>query len=192
MRVRKLTALLTATAIAVALQSAPVLASKPSPGQSRGSEKSAKINEPRAWLSDSRADNRHDHDDDRRRGDYHDRRDRDRWDDRWDDRGDWYRHTYEPRYYYPHHGYVVHRLPPRYRIVHYHAAPYYYGDGYWYRPYGASFMIVAPPIGLTLSFLPDVYTTHWFGGIPYYRANDIYYRWHPERRAYMVVTMPIG
>jgi hypothetical protein len=224
MRAGKLTVLLTATTLALALQSASVLASKPSPGQGR--DKSEKVdarggpprhadNERRTGFSDSRAGRR---DDDRRgddrdggwrddpryrdhrdRDDRHgddDRRDRDRWDrDRWDDDDrydhDRYRYTYD-RHYYPRRGHVVHRLPPRYRVVHYHGAPYYYGDGHWYRPYGPSFMIVAPPIGLTLSFLPDLYTTMWFGGIPYYRAHDVYYRWHPQRRAYMVVTLPIG
>ena len=47
-------------------------------------------------------------------------------------------------------------------------------------------------LGLMLSFLPDVYTTLWIGGIPYYRANDVYYRWRPDRRAYIVTALPPG
>jgi len=37
--------------------------------------------------------------------------------------------------------------------VHYHGSPYYYRGGIWYRPYGPSFMVVAPPIGI--GFFPS-------------------------------------
>ena len=138
------------------------------------------------WHHDDRDDRwRHD-DDDRRRDDrigfYSYSRDYDRRD-------------YDRRYYdhdYYRRGYVVPRLPVGYRVVRYYDVPYYFGGGAWYRPYGSNFTIVSPPIGLMVSFLPDVYTTLWLGGIPYYRANDVYYRWHPQRRAYIVTALPIG
>ena len=70
---------------------------------------------------------------------------------------------------HPHHGY-------------HGGSPYYYGGGGWYRPYGARFMVVAPPF----------YTTLWFGGAPYYYANDTYYRYHAARREYVVAEPTRG
>ena len=43
-----------------------------------------------------------------------------------------------------------------------------------------------------VSFLPDAYTTLFIGGVPYYYANDVYYRWRPEHRAYIVTALPPG
>jgi hypothetical protein len=119
-----------------------------------------------------------------------DRWDDDRWDDdRWDDDRRHERHSYE-RDYYPRHGHFVTRLPHRHRVVHHHGHRYYYADGRWYQPYGPRFMVVAPPFGLVVPFLPDVYTTLYFGGVPYYRAHDAYYVWQPRARGYVVTNGP--
>lgn len=162
------------------------------------------------WRADRRDDGRrdyrreddwrgHDRDDDRRDHDRdHDWGDRNR-DDDWRDHdrhryGDRYRHDYRDynrgRYYHPRYGYTVTHLPHRHRIVHHHGARYFYGDGFWYQPFGAGFMIVAPPIGLVVPFLPDAYTTLFFGGVPYYRAHDVYYVWRPHLRGYVVTDPP--
>jgi hypothetical protein len=53
-------------------------------------------------------------------------------------------------------------------------------------------MVVAPPIGIGVGFLPPYYTTVWFGGIPYYYADQTYYLWRPERREYVVTQPPAG
>lgn len=179
------------------------------PGQ-RGDDRRVSFSQVR---NDERGDDgrgRHDdrgHDRDNDRHDWRDDRDhRDHWrdDDRrdWDrdwrghdrDRYDLYRHTthVHRHYYYPRHGHVIYRLPHRHRVVYHYGTPYYFGDGFWYRPYGPAFMIVAPPIGLIISFLPEAHTTLWIGGIPYYAANDVYYRWKPEHRAYVVTELPRG
>jgi hypothetical protein len=158
---------------------------------------------------DGRDHDGHDRDHDRRRDrdrdwdhDRHLDRDRHDWDrddhkrfysySRDDDRRYYYDHHVHDRVYYPRRGYIVPRLPRGYRVVRYYGVPYYFGGGSWYRPYAASFTVVAPPIGLMVSFLPDVYTTLYVGGVPYYYANDVYYRWHPQHRAYIVTTLPIG
>jgi len=122
---------------------------------------------------------------------YDDRRDYDRrYDDRrYDDRRDYDRRHYEERYY-PSRGYVVPRLPHSHRVVHYHGDRYYYGDGAWYRPYGPNFMVVAPPIGLVVSFLPEVQATLFFGGIPYYQAGPVYYARRPGYGGYVVAQPP--
>jgi len=121
-------------------------------------------------------------------------------DRRQDDRGERYRderHRYDhdyrewnPPQYYPRRGYVVERLPPRHRVVHYHGDRYYYSDGAWYRPYGPQFVVVTPPLGLVVSFLPDFHTTVYFGAVPYYRAGPVYYVWHPRARGYVVTDGP--
>jgi hypothetical protein len=59
--------------------------------------------------------------------------------------------------------------------VFYHNTRYHFQGGVWYRPEGRRFLVVAPPIGLFIPFLPPFYSTIWFGGIPYYYANEVYY-----------------
>ena len=93
--------------------------------------------------------------------------------------------------YYPPPGHVVHRLPPGYHVAHHRHERYYYGGGVWYRPYGPYFTVIAPPIGIGVSFLPNFYTTVWFGGVPYYYANTVYYVRRPDGPGY-VVTEPPG
>jgi hypothetical protein len=116
------------------------------------------------------------------RDDDRDHRDDDR---RYDNRRGWDSHYYPPR-----RGYVVHHLPPRYRVVHHHGHRYYYGGGAWYRPYGPRYVVVDPPVGLVISFLPQFSTTLHVGGVPYYRAGPVYYVWNPRARGYVVTDGP--
>jgi hypothetical protein len=50
--------------------------------------------------------------------------------------------------------------------------------------------VVGPPIGVFVPILPPFYTTVWFGGLPYYYANDAYYVWRERERSYEVVDPP--
>jgi hypothetical protein len=93
---------------------------------------------------------------------------------------------------YPVRGYVAPVLPRGYVSVRYRNSPYYFHRGAWYRPYGPRFIVVRPPIGVGIGFLPPFYTTVWFGGVPYYYADDTYYLWRPERREYVVTRPPAG
>jgi hypothetical protein len=70
--------------------------------------------------------------------------------------------------------------------------PYYFHGGVWYRPNGGGFVVVGPPIGVFVPVLPAYYTTVWFGGFPYYYANDTYYNWVPAQGQYEVVDPPAG
>jgi len=104
----------------------------------------------------------------------------------WDhDRRDWDTHRHSAR-----RDEVVHYLPPRHRVVHYHGYPYYYAGGYWYRPYGRRYVVTDPPVGLVVSFLPQFSTTLYFGGVPYYRSGPVYYVWSPRARGYVVTERP--
>jgi hypothetical protein len=69
---------------------------------------------------------------------------------------------------------------------------YWYHGGNWYAPHGSRWIVVAPPFGVYVPFLPGFYSTLWFGGVPYYYANDVYYLWRSERNAYEVVAPPDG
>jgi hypothetical protein len=60
----------------------------------------------------------------------------------------------------------------------------YWHGGYWPRAYyGWSYP-------LYLGFLPALYATYWWGGIPYYYVNDVYYNWNAADNNYVAVDPP--
>jgi len=103
-------------------------------------------------------------------------------------------YTFDKRYnhnqFYPGRGYNVRQLPPGAFAVRGGGGQYYYRGGAWYRPYGGGFVVIAPPIGLMIPVLPPLYTTVWFGGIPYYYADDTYYTWSADQQGYVVSDPP--
>lgn len=103
-----------------------------------------------------------------------------------------YDNRYNHNRNYPVRGYVARALPRGYVNVRYRGSPYYFHGGVWYRPYGPRYVVVRPPFGVGIGFLPPFYTTVWFGGVPYYYADDTYYLWRPERREYVVTQPPAG
>jgi len=90
--------------------------------------------------------------------------------------------------YYPSRGYYVHELPPGRVVV--GGGRYYYHGGVWYEPRGPGWVVVGPPVGVFVPVLPVAYTTVYFGGVPYYYANDAYYQWVPDQNQYEVVAPP--
>jgi hypothetical protein len=114
-------------------------------------------------------------------------------DKRYDDHYDYDRYRRDERWqdYDPRRHQVVLRLPPRARVVHYRGDRYYYGGGQWYRPYRSGYRVVAPPVGLFLSFRPDYQDIVRYGGVPHYRAGLVYYVWHPKARGYVVTDRPV-
>ncbi len=93
---------------------------------------------------------------------------------------------------YAHRGEVYRTLPREAIEVQHRGSPYFYRGGEWYRPQGTRYVVIAPPLGAVVPFLPGVYATLWFGGIPYYYANDAYYLWRPELNGYVVAQPPAG
>lgn len=89
-------------------------------------------------------------------------------------------------------GTVVAAVPSGAVVVPHAGVSYSFHNGVWYRPYGPRFVVVAAPIGAFIPVLPPFYTTVWFGGLPYYYADDVYYSWRPEQSSYQVVTPPPG
>jgi hypothetical protein len=59
-----------------------------------------------------------------------------------------------------------------------------YGHGGFYGP-GFGF-------GWFLPVLPALYATYYWGGIPYYYANDAYYTWNPDYNGYVATDPPAG
>lgn len=92
--------------------------------------------------------------------------------------------------YYPPRGLVFDHIPRNHVVVPYRDTKYYFHGGVWYRPSGPRFVVVAPPVGLSISLLPPYYTTVWVGGVPYYYADGVYYAWRPIERTYVVVDPP--
>lgn len=105
-------------------------------------------------------------------------------------RGYVYDNRYNHGHYYPQRGAAFGALPRGGNRVPYRGDDYYFRGGAWYRPWGPRFVVVAPPIGIGIGFLPPYYSTVWFGGVPYYYADDTYYVWRPDRREYVVTTPP--
>jgi hypothetical protein len=90
-------------------------------------------------------------------------------------------------HYYPERGYYFHDIPRERFVV---RGGYYYSGGIWYSRRGPGFVVVGPPVGVFVPVLPAFYTTVWFGGAPYYYANDTYYQWVPAENQYAVVAPP--
>ena len=91
-------------------------------------------------------------------------------------------------HFYPSRGYYVRGLPPDRVVV--GGGRFYYSAGVWYAPRGPGWVVVGPPVGVFIPVLPIGYTTVYFGGVPYYYANDAYYQWVPDQNQYEVVAPP--
>jgi hypothetical protein len=91
---------------------------------------------------------------------------------------------------YPEPGQFIDILPQGHREVFWGKERYHFLNGVWYRPIGRQFLVVAPPIGINVPFLPSFHTTFWVNGIPYYYANQVYYTQSPV--GYVVAERPKG
>ena len=110
------------------------------------------------------------------------------------------------RYYYDR-GYAVH-TPPDEGLANLHGPGgqrYYFYGGNWYHWQGGldqawhwqrwahgGWVVSASPVGVFVPLLPPFYTVVWWGGTPYYYANDAYYVWDAGRNEYQVVAPPSG
>jgi hypothetical protein len=60
----------------------------------------------------------------------------------------------------------------------------YWRGGFWPRAYyGVGFSWFLP-------VLPLAYATYWYGGVPYYYANDVYYTYSPDYSGYVATDPP--
>ena len=98
---------------------------------------------------------------------------------------------YNHNHFYPSRGFVYGTLPLGAVSVGYGGGNYFFHGGVWFRPYGARYVVVQPPIGIYLPVLPSDYATVWIGGVPYYYADGVYYNPAPGQ-GYVVVAPPPG
>jgi hypothetical protein len=61
------------------------------------------------------------------------------------------------------------------------------GGGYW-GPWGWGWGGLG--LGLYFATLPYYYSTYWWGGVPYYYADNTYYRWNTDVGQYETVAPP--
>jgi hypothetical protein len=69
------------------------------------------------------------------------------------------------------------------------------GRGWYGRPYGfygGWGLGLGLGYGLYVSTLPFYYSTLWWGGVPYYYADNTYYRWNDSEGYYVTVPPPEG
>jgi hypothetical protein len=93
-------------------------------------------------------------------------------------------------HYHPSVGVYVNVLPPAPYVAVYGHSHYYYSAGVWYRPYGPRFVVVAPPIGIVIPYLPTYYDTRVVAGATYYVSDGTYYQNNPGGDGYVVATPP--
>ncbi|MGY4531704.1 hypothetical protein ACVW0Y_000814 [Pseudomonas sp. TE3786] len=87
-------------------------------------------------------------------------------------------------------GYRVDTIPQgRWRVPH-GGIDYYYADGYWYRPYGPSYVVVTPPYGVRVRTLPSYAEQLWIGSSLYFIAAGTYYLYQADRQEYVVTNPP--
>ncbi|HEY6642675.1 DUF6515 family protein [Povalibacter sp.] len=95
------------------------------------------------------------------------------------------------RHYY-NHGQTVHDIPRGGIDIHHGGQHYWYDRGHWYRRHNGISVVIGAPLGAFVPLLPYYYSTIWWGGVPYYYANDTYYTWNGGQNEYEVVNPPAG
>lgn len=89
-------------------------------------------------------------------------------------------------------GYVIDRFPDRNYRVPYRGQDYFYSGGYWYRPHGPRYVVVRPPHGIRVSYLPDYAQEVWVGSALLFLAAGSYYAYEASTQQYVVVDPPVA
>jgi hypothetical protein len=87
-------------------------------------------------------------------------------------------------------GHVIDRFPDRDYRVPYGGRDYFYSGGYWYRPQGPRYVVVQPPRGIRVQYLPDYAREVWIGGSLLFLAAGSYYAYQENTQDYVVVEPP--
>jgi hypothetical protein len=110
-------------------------------------------------------------------------------DNRWPGRPDGHGNGWGPGpQYRP--GYVVDRFPGTNYRVPYRGQNYFFSGGYWYRPQGPRYVIVTPPYGIRVHYLPDYAREVWVGSALFFLAAGAYYTYEATSQQYVVVEPP--
>ena len=95
-----------------------------------------------------------------------------------------------PRYEQAPVGRAVRELPRGHIRVMVRGVPYYWHAGWFYRPVRRGYVVVAPPIGAFVPWLPFECQVVWFGARAYFHADGVYYMAVPGAFGYVVVEPP--
>ena len=99
----------------------------------------------------------------------------------------YYRYHDRPRY-----GWHVHYLPPRHPVVWVNGTQYHYYDGLYYtyvRP--GDYVLVTPPMGVSVPFIPAGFRQVVINGRVYYTDNGIWYV-RTRHHGYKIVPPPVA
>ncbi len=86
---------------------------------------------------------------------------------------------------------MIDRFPDRDYRVPYRGQDYFYSGGYWYRPQGPRYIVVQPPRGIRIQYLPDYAREVWIGGSLLFLAAGSYYAYQEATQDYVVVEPPL-
>ncbi len=89
-------------------------------------------------------------------------------------------------------GQVIDRFPGQNYRVPYRGQDYFFSDGYWYRPQGPRYVVVTPPYGVRVRYLPDYAQRMWVGNSVFFQASGTYYQWLNDSQEYVVVNQPVA
>jgi hypothetical protein len=101
---------------------------------------------------------------------------------------DWGRHSRQYHSHYPVFGRAVVNLPGGFINIVFGGRRYYYCDGIFYNRGYRDYVVVRPPRGAIISYLPEYRDRVVVNGTIYYVSNDVYYS--PVRNGYQVVEAP--
>ncbi len=85
---------------------------------------------------------------------------------------------------------IITSFPFSYQTINYGGCGYRYYNGAYYKPYNSSFIVVAPPVGISIHVLPFGYRRVYVNNYPYYYYNGTFYDQYEED--YRVVAPPVG
>jgi hypothetical protein len=83
-------------------------------------------------------------------------------------------------------------MPGGYSRVPYRGNDYFYSGGYWYRPQGPRYVVIAPPRGVRVRYLPDYAQQVWLGSALFFLAAGTYYTYEQSTQEYVVAEPPQG
>lgn len=92
-------------------------------------------------------------------------------------------------HYYPTRGYVLNELPLGSLSIGFGAEMFYFQAGVWFRPMGARFVVVQPPVGIVIPTSPPGCAMVQMAGQTYCYANGVYYA-PTNTGAYAVAAPP--
>ncbi|HEX4243821.1 MAG TPA: hypothetical protein VHZ53_20570 [Steroidobacteraceae bacterium] len=100
-----------------------------------------------------------------------------------------YARTYPGGYHGAAIGHGAYGRPGGYYYGHGYSTGAYWRGGYWHGGWWPR-AYYGPGFAWFLPILPLAYATYWWGGVPYYYANDVYYTYNQDYDGYVATDPP--